>query len=414
MYARRRGSLLSISILVVLTLTLTACGPDNGASTTSAKPTETVILPYQGWVTDATGAPLEGNVDMVFRIYSEPTGGTPLWEEKHTASTGSAVPVENGLFYLFLGTVNPIATDLLKDYQRLYLGLTTGSGDEEVARWPLAAVPYAIRAGGSAGEFYTAGSIRSYGDGIFGQPGVGEGGEIVLVEGEEGIRWHMDNAHNTLRWFNKGGEPSPYKAMTLSPEGELDIAGPIQPGGPDHVTAAILQSPDITFETDSSWGRGDGGRALVHEEGDTLILNYDEDFAGGVVVNDFHTGKIVEQGLQTPEEQKAVTLPRFSQGDLLCWEAEGGRLEKCDQFASPLVVAVADQKGKPIVLGAEPVKVLGPVQPGDLLVASDVPGYAVAWSQAGRETPPVGITIAKALEPLDRGQGLVLAMILGR
>ena len=36
------------------------------------------------------------------------------------------------------------------------------------------------------------------------------------------------------------------------------------------------------FEMGPNPGRDDGGRALVHEAGDTLFINYDGDFAGGV------------------------------------------------------------------------------------------------------------------------------------
>lgn len=75
-----------------------------------------------------------------------------------------------------------------------------------------------------------------------------------------------------------------------------------------------------------------------------------------------------------------------------------------------MVVAVADPNGKPIVIGAEPVKVLGPVRIGDLLVASDVPGFAMV----AEGTPAPGTVIAKALEDFDGDQALISAMILNR
>jgi hypothetical protein len=128
----------------------------------------------------------------------------------------------------------------------------------------------------------------------------------------------------------------------------------------------------------------------------------------------YNPGAIIEANLQTPAELEAEFISRFSQGDLLCWDSEADRLEKCAKQASSLIVAVADQTGKPIVLGAEPVKVLGPIEPGDLLVASDTPGYAIAWSQVEDGSPLVGVVIAKALEPFEGERGLVKAMILGR
>ena len=62
--------------------------------------------------------------------------------------------------------------------------------------------------------------------------------------------------------------------------------------------------------------------------------------------------------------------------------------------------------GRPIVIGAEPVKVVGPVKRGDYLVASAVPGYAMAADQ-----PTFGIVIAQALEGFEGEKGTVKAMI---
>lgn len=160
--------------------------------------------------------------------------------------------------------------------------------------------------------------------------------------------------------------------------------------------------------------RGDGGRALVQTGGDTLTINFNNDFSGGVRINDLRTGKIVEENLMTPEQRDNLSLLKFTQGDLLCWNSKAGRLEKCSATASPLIVAVADDVGKPIVLGAEPVKVLGPVEPGDLLIAAGEPGYAEVWHRVGQGDPPTGVVIAKALESFEGKKGLVKAMIVSR
>jgi len=55
-----------------------------------------------------------------------------------------------------------------------------------------------------------------------------------------------------------------------------------------------------------------------------------------------------------------------------------------------------------------PVKVLAPLHSGDLLVASDMPGFAVV----DEGTPALGTAIAKALEDFDGDQGSISAMIL--
>ena len=108
----------------------------------------------------------------------------------------------------------------------------------------------------------------------------------------------------------------------------------------------------------------------------------------------------------TQEERAADMVGRFERGDLLCWSADAHQLEKCAIANDPLVMGVADGNGKPIVLGAEQIKVLGPIRAGDYLVASDVPGYAQA-----SDAPSFGIVIGQALEDFAGESGLISAMI---
>ena len=74
-----------------------------------------------------------------------------------------------------------------------------------------------------------------------------------------------------------------------------------------------------------------------------------------------------------------------------------------------------DTEGKALLalMGIVPVKVTdegGPIRPGDLLVVSSTPGYAMRWD------PDSGIPCAlvgKALEPFDEEYGMVLALLIG-
>ncbi len=56
---------------------------------------------YQGYLTDETGAPLDGNYDFILSLYSEETGGIELWSETHLSTE-----VSNGLFNVMLGSQN--------------------------------------------------------------------------------------------------------------------------------------------------------------------------------------------------------------------------------------------------------------------------------------------------------------------
>jgi hypothetical protein len=136
--------------------------------------------------------------------------------------------------------------------------------------------------------------------------------------------------------------------------------------------------------------------------------------SGQVSIPDLQTGGVVEANLQQPAELTAETIARFQPGDVLCWDVAAEILVRCQQPASPLVVAIANVQGKPLIAGVEPVRVCGVVQPGDLLVASATPGCAQAWESATDGDVPPGVVIAKALAASSGGEHLVKAMILAR
>jgi len=72
-----------------------------------------------------------------------------------------------------------------------------------------------------------------------------------------------------------------------------------------------------------------------------------------------------------------------------------------------------DTEGKVLLalMGIVPVKVTdegGPIRPGDLLVVSSTPGYAMGWD------PDSGLCgfVGKALEPWEEGEGVVLVLLM--
>jgi len=100
----------------------------------------TTTISYQGRLADSSGDPVTtSGVGMQFRLYNTDTGGSPLWEESHTA-----VPVEDGLFHVLLGSTNPIPVSLLANNSTLWLGITVGSDSEMEPREQIASAPYAM------------------------------------------------------------------------------------------------------------------------------------------------------------------------------------------------------------------------------------------------------------------------------
>ncbi len=427
-------------------------------------------ISYQGYLVDADGNPInDASLAMVFKLYNVASGGAALWEESQN------VAVSNGLFSVELGATTAIPTDKLADNNDLWLGITIGSDTEMAPREKIASAPYALLAnvpdgsiteaklaqgavasgnikndtidesniadsfvarnadkldGNDASAFALSGHLHdgryyteSESNGRFLLAG-GKATDADKLDGHDTGYFATSTHNHNSSYINVSGD-----TMTgdLTLNNKLLVKDRIaSPANTDLVIDAgfptsnkIIMLDTVTIRGDlelrsDDTSRGDGGRALAHLNNNTLIINYDRDFTGGVIANNFRTGAIVEENLMTPAQSQDFSLLPFEQGDVLCWDGSAEQLAHCASVASPLVVAVADDQGKPIVLGAEPVKVTGVVQPGDLLVSSDEPSYAAAWSQVGDSSAPIGLVIAKALESSDGGHKVIKAMILGR
>jgi hypothetical protein len=106
-----------------------------------AQGVSTGLVSYQGYLTDAGGSALDGDVNITFRLYNAPSGGTPLWTEAHTGS--NALPVSDGLFNVMLGGLNPIPASVWNN-SMLYLGVQVNGDPEMTPREVVSWVPYAL------------------------------------------------------------------------------------------------------------------------------------------------------------------------------------------------------------------------------------------------------------------------------
>lgn len=117
------------------------------------------VLTYQGTLVDSTGNPVNGSQDITFRIYNHAADPAFLWEEAHTGA--NAVPVQNGLFNVLLGSLNPIPFSIWEETE-LFLGIQVGSDDEMTPRNPIAIAPlahYAVIANGVTTDSITGESV---------------------------------------------------------------------------------------------------------------------------------------------------------------------------------------------------------------------------------------------------------------
>lgn len=116
-----------------------------------------------------------------------------------------------------------------------------------------------------------------------------------------------------------------------------------------------------------------------------------------------------DTGKDGKKNRKDINYTGFAMGDVLCWGHNG--LHRSEFDTAPCVIAVADRRGMPTVLGAEKIKVIGKVARGSFLVTSPQEGFARAWTDKKNE-PPRGTIIAVALENKeDNSPSMIKAMI---
>jgi hypothetical protein len=130
------------TLLMVIVLLLTV--PSLAAPLHAPAATSTSTISYQGRLADSSGNPLTSKYNLEFRIYSVPTGGTPLWTEMWTG--GNAVDISDGLFNVMLGSINSTLASAIAGRNELYLGITVGTDSEMAPRVQLGSVPFSMQA----------------------------------------------------------------------------------------------------------------------------------------------------------------------------------------------------------------------------------------------------------------------------
>ncbi len=137
----------------ILSLTVLGLGRNAAAAQKSSTTTTTVVsaaqtpvpqlIKFSGTLTDLAGKPISGPVDVTFSLYSEESGGTPLWYESQTVNANAA-----GEYTTLLGamTATGVPMDLFTSGQARWLGVAV-RGLPEQSRILLVSVPYAMTSG---------------------------------------------------------------------------------------------------------------------------------------------------------------------------------------------------------------------------------------------------------------------------
>lgn len=359
------------------------------ASASAATP----LFSYQGELRNAAGNPItNSSLPMTFRLFGAPTGGSACWTESRS------VNVQNGQFSVVLGqgTAIPLSCVTRDAYLEVTINSETLSPREVLTSVASAIVANTLTAGAevlgpltvtatlTGNDVKANASLWSAYDVVLGAPGTAfiihsrrnNNNDFLQITSEGAGGWKWEQGISLVAATGNVG------IGTHGPEQRLDVAG----------NTLIRGNLDL---------RGTCARTSLNqvdaEDGPENIQCQ----PGSII-----SGAYVEANLMSPDERNADEVTRFNHGDLLCWSPEEQQLHLCDTKDNRLVMAVANSSGKPIVLGAEPVKAIGPLRAGDLLVSSNIPGYAMV-----NNDPLPGTVIGQALEDLDRDAGLIKAMI---
>jgi hypothetical protein len=149
-------------------------GPPSAEAPNPGGAAITPVVSYQGRLLEGS-APVSGNRDMTFRLYTAPSAGTLVWQEGP-----KTIAVSSGLFYTALGDVTPFTAEVLNNLdQNLWLEVTVE--DVTLPRQRLMGSPYAFSLApgadveGSLASGQSVLKVENSGDG-FALYGVGSNG----------------------------------------------------------------------------------------------------------------------------------------------------------------------------------------------------------------------------------------------
>jgi hypothetical protein len=174
MRKNRRLSHLLVALIAVVGLSSATCDRASAQSVPS-------YWPYQGFLSDASGSPVNGAASITISVYADSNSVTPLWTD-----TIDSVPVTNGAFSIDLGERGGDTLEaVINSGEARYLGVTVDDGPELTPRTRIASLPYATVAGNalqlggrSADDFATTDALQTAVEGV-----VDHSGELAELRG---------------------------------------------------------------------------------------------------------------------------------------------------------------------------------------------------------------------------------------
>ncbi len=405
--------------------------PQGGASTAA---TVNSRINYQGLLMEG-GVPVTGNRSMWFDIYGNETCSGMALESIYKPN----VPVADGLFSVYLD-VGPQVFSGGGRWLQIVIDETTSIGCEEIRP-----VPYALSlrpgaaiigsvASPSAVLQVTQSDTNAFG--IYGySPRVGVYGEAV----ETGV-WGHSYGHIGYRAGVYGDSVvgAGVRGVSTYNHGVYGQSTGLSGHGGHFVnTQTSSASNQVGVWAGTYWGNIFEGHE-VNEAGNSTNRRFRVSWEGYVYADGSYncglSSGCFNTGIGADLAERIDVSEALAPGDVVEIDPQNpGQFRLSRTAYSTLVVGVVstnpaitmnnndltdndtgertDTRPLLALVGIVPVKVSaenGPILPGDLLVASSVPGHAM---RAG-PNPPAGSVIGKALEPLAEGTGVIRMLVM--
>jgi hypothetical protein len=411
-------------LMLIVGIDPPAADPVRALPGASAEPAG-MTIPYAGRLSDDAGQPVaDGAYDLSFALYGTATGGDPIWSE-----TQRGVAVANGQFLTNLGSVAPIpATALGGRTGWLAVGVRGPGETRFTALSPRQLVSVTAPAATTADA---ACPHDHLGEWWSGDPGTGNNGLRVEStrtdsSGLTGVAHNGANAVGVFGWTTQG------VGVQGSSDSSTGVKGTSNSGtaiyGLSTYGAGVYGHSDYqvgVFGEGSLFGVYSKGDAQV--EGNLYVTGSKSGYVVDIAQNDdivsLVAGDVVVISGAAPAvlgEIPVIKVRRAMAGET---SAVVGVVDK--HYAPTPKTATPDGRTERvfrdstippgeylsvITLGAyKAIKVdasYGPIAPGDLLVASPNPGYAMR-----ADSPQPGTIIGKALSELRDGTGVVPVLV---
>ena len=226
-------------------------------------------IPYQGTL-QRDGQAVNGHKKMGFRLYDSPSATTAHWSEDLD------VDFYEGRFSVILGSSSAQSvsdlTQVINSLDKIYLEVVIDPDGEATVlngRQRFLPVPFAIWTT-AATNFNVSQKLSVQGGAEINGPD-NDGSQASLTIKDTGSSKKM------LIDSNEIDSTGARLYLNRNVQNEVQTGGDLKSGGNFSVVGT-----DIVFAANS---RGTGGRALVHGNDDTLILNFSDDFSGHTKVD---------------------------------------------------------------------------------------------------------------------------------